>query len=767
MLLDIDGMKCGGCVRAVERTLLDQPGVSDASVNLVTRSAWLRLEGETTPESPQRLEGVLEALQQRGFPAKLRPSGLVGQADTPEQAWGWWRQWRQLMVALVLLLLSGLGHLAEGGSLAMPLIGSLPFHAGLATMALFGPGRSILTGGWKALRSGVPSMDTLVSLGVGSAYVASVVALIWPQVGWPCFFNEPVMLLGFVLLGRFLEERARRRTGRALQELAALQPNTARLLMADATVREVPVSLLRPGERIQLLAGDRIPVDGVVREGRSAVDLSSLTGEPLPLDAEPGTELSSGCLNLEGALELEVQRVGSDTALARIIALVEQAQARRAPIQGLADRVAGRFCYGVVSLAVVTFLFWWQLGSRLWPQVLEVPVAMMDHGSGHALHGGLGAGAQTPFGLGLQLAIAVLVVACPCALGLATPTVITVSSGLAARQGWLFRGGDVIEQAASIERMVFDKTGTLTLGRPLVDDVLATEDAARAIQLGASLEQTSRHPLAHALMQEAQRRNIPLLSVQASRTFPGSGMQGTLNTLQGEVRVGSPEWLQAEGVAWSSAQQQVVQAALERGQTLVAVALDQQPLGLVAIDDGLRPDAVVALQRLRTQGLSLAMLSGDRRRAVEQVGQALGFNDDELAWQLLPAQKLERLERWKAKQAVGMVGDGINDAPALAAADLGIAVGTGTQIAQDTADLVLLGDRLEALPEALALARRTMAKIRQNLFWAFGYNLIALPVAAGVLLPGFNLLLSPPLAALLMALSSVTVVLNALSLRLR
>ena len=767
MLLDIDGMKCGGCVRAVERTLLDQPGVADASVNLVTRSAWLRLEGETTSESPQRLEGVLEALQQRGFPAKLRPSGLVGQTDTPEQAWGWWRQWRQLMVALVLLLLSGLGHLAEGGSLAMPLIGSLPFHAGLATVALFGPGRSILTGGWKALRSGVPSMDTLVSLGVGSAYVASVVALIWPQVGWPCFFNEPVMLLGFVLLGRFLEERARRRTGRALQELAALQPNTARLLMADATVREVPVSLLRPGERIQLLAGDRIPVDGVVREGRSAVDLSSLTGEPLPLDAEPGTELSSGCLNLEGALELEVQRVGCDTALARIIALVEQAQARRAPIQGLADRVAGRFCYGVVSLAVVTFLFWWQLGSRLWPQVLEVPVAMMDHGSGHALHGGLGAGAQTPFGLGLQLAIAVLVVACPCALGLATPTVITVSSGLAARQGWLFRGGDVIEQAASIERMVFDKTGTLTLGRPLVDDVLATEDAARAIQLGASLEQTSRHPLAHALLQEAQRRNIPLLSVQASRTFPGSGMQGTLDTLQGEVRVGSPEWLQAEGVAWSSAQQQVVQAALERGQTLVAVALDQEPLGLVAIDDGLRPDAVVALQRLRTQGLSLAMLSGDRRRAVEQVGQALGFTEDELAWQLLPAQKLERLERWKAKQAVGMVGDGINDAPALAAADLGIAVGTGTQIAQDTADLVLLGDRLEALPEALALARRTMAKIRQNLFWAFGYNLIALPVAAGVLLPGFNLLLSPPLAALLMALSSVTVVLNALSLRLR
>lgn len=767
MLLDVQGMKCGGCVRAVERTLLEQPGVREASVNLVTRSAWLRLEGEAELSSQTSLDAVLEALTSRGFPAKPRQSDVLGGETESERTRGWWRQWRQLMVALVLLLLSVLGHLAEAGTLALPVIGTLTFHAVLATVALFGPGRSILIGGWTAVRNGVPSMDTLVSLGVGSAYLASLLALVWPQVGWPCFFNEPVMLLGFVLLGRFLEEHARRRTGRALQELAALQPDTARLLMDDDTVREVPVAMLRPGERIQLLAGDRIPVDGVISKGRSAVDLSSLTGEPLPLEAEPGTELSSGCLNLEATVEMEVQRVGHDTALARIIALVEQAQARRAPIQGLADRVAGLFCYGVVSLALLTFLFWWQLGSRLWPQVLEVPVVLMDHGHDSGLHGALGAGAQTPFGLGLQLAIAVLVVACPCALGLATPTVITVSSGLAARQGWLFRGGDVIERSASIQRMVFDKTGTLTLGRPLVDAVMACDDPARTIQLAASLEQTSRHPLAHALLQEAQRLNLSLYSVKESRSLPGEGMRGTLDSLDGELRVGSPQWLQKDGVIWSDAQRQVVQDALHRGQTLVAVALDANPLGLVAIDDRLRPDAAVALQRLRDQGLLLGMLSGDRRQAVETVGQTLGFADDELAWQLLPNQKLERLEYWRSDEAVAMVGDGINDAPALAAADLGIAVGTGTQIAQDTADLVLLGDRLEALPEALTLARRTMAKIRQNLFWAFGYNMIALPVAAGALLPGFNLLLSPPLAALLMALSSLSVVLNALSLRLR
>ena len=769
VLLDVEGMKCGGCVRAVERTLLEQPGVEEASVNLVTRSAWLSLAGEG-----QALEGVLSALENRGFPAKARSQTAPGAGeDDVERSWGWWRQWRQLMVALVLLVLSVLGHLAEGGHLNLPVVGELWFHATLASVALIGPGRPILVGGWRSVRAGAPSMDTLVGLGVSSAYVASLVALIWPQVGWPCFFNEPVMLLGFVLLGRFLEERARVRTGRALQQLAALQPNQARLVMADGSVREVPVAALRPGERLQLLAGDRIPVDGVVIEGCSAVDVSSLTGEPLPLEAAPGTELSSGSLNLEATLVLEAQRVGAETALARIIAMVEQAQARKAPIQGLADRVAGMFCYGVISLAMLTFVFWWQVGPRLWPQVLAAPMPAAHHHSaamaaahGHGLHGPLGAGAETPLGLAIQLAIAVLVIACPCALGLATPTVITVSSGLAARQGWLFRGGDVIELAAGLDRVVFDKTGTLTLGRPLVAEVLASADPARTLQLSASVENTSRHPLAHALLQEAQRRGLPLLPVVASRTVPGAGVAGELEGVEGTVRVGAPEWLQREGIVWPTPFQEALDQASDKGQSLVAVALDQTPLGLICVDDRVRPDASVALQRLRGQGLKLAMLSGDRQPSVQRLGDALGFQADQLAWQLLPEQKLERLEAYRTTGSVAMVGDGINDAPALAAADLGIAVGTGTQIAQDTADLVLLGDRLEAVPESLQLAKRTMAKIRQNLFWAFGYNLLALPVAAGVLLPGFGLLLSPPLAALLMALSSITVVLNALSLRL-
>jgi Cu2+-exporting ATPase len=505
----------------------------------------------------------------------------------------------------------------------------------------------------------------------------------------------------------------------------------------------------------------------VVCEGLSAVDVSSLTGEPMPLQVEPGTELSSGSLNLEAPLVLEVSRVGSDTALARIIRLVEQAQARRAPIQGLADRVAGRFCYGVMALALATFLFWWLFGASHWPEVLQANAPGLPHAHGmvhgaQSHHSGLGSGATTPIGLALQLTIAVLVVACPCALGLATPTVITVSTGLAARRGWLFRGGDVIETAAALDQVVFDKTGTLTLGRPLVTDVFG-EDPNLLLQWAASLEQSSRHPLAYALLQEAQRRDLALIDVTRVSTVSGEGLWGELDGVVGDLRVGKPAWLQSFGVDFSAAATAWLAAA--QG-SVVAVSAGQVLVGLLQVEDKQRPDVAPSLERLRASGLKLAIFSGDREVAVRRLGERLGFAEADLGWQMLPQQKLERLEQLRQEGRVAMVGDGINDAPALAAADLGIAIGTGTQIAQDTADMVLLGDRLDNLPEALSLARRTLNKVRQNLFWAFGYNLIALPVAAGVLLPSQGVLLSPPFAALLMALSSITVVVNALALRI-
>ncbi len=775
LLLDVDGMKCGGCVRAVERRLLEQPGVSQASVNLVTRTAWIGLDPVQSTPADDQATALIASLQALGFEAHRRDQmGPDPSRAERDQQRRWRQEWRQLIVALTLMLVSVLGHLAQGGHLPpalmalprVPRLGDLGFHALVASVALLGPGRAILVRGARNAWQRTPSMDTLVGLGMGSAYLASLVAYLRPGSGWPCFFNEPVMLLGFVLLGRFLEERARNRTGQALEQLVRLQPDTALLLLGDGPPREVRVGGLRPGDRVRLLPGDRVPVDGEVVEGHSAVDVSSLTGEPMPLEAGPGTELMAGMLNLQAPLELEVRRTGPESTLARIIALVEQAQARKAPIQSLADRVAGRFSVAVLLLAMATFVFWWQWGTRLWPQVL--------FGAGHGAHGGhgvMGATATTPFSLALQLAIAVLVVACPCALGLATPTAITVGSGQAARSGLLFRGGDAIEMAARLESVLFDKTGTLTLGRPLVVAVLpagggdpAGAAADALIQLAASLEQHTRHPLAHALLQEAQCRGLSLADVSDSRTEVGSGVEGRLGGHDGLARVGRPGWLSAHGLA-IPAELDLQLAQLEsEGATVLVVASPEAVLGLVAVQDQPRTDAAQALAELGDMGLRLGVLSGDRREPVLQLGERLGLPSAGLAWELNPQQKLEHILNWRQQGTVAMVGDGINDAPALAAADLGIAVGTGTQIAQDTADLVILGDRLESLVEALRLARRTLAKVRQNLFWAFGYNLIVLPIAAGALLPGFGLLLSPPLAALLMAVSSITVVVNALLL---
>jgi Cu2+-exporting ATPase len=787
LLLEVEGMKCGGCVRAVEQRLLDQPGVRQASVNLLTRTAWVGLDPtprDGAPEGDDPALPLIESLARLGFPAHRRERILAPLSRTERVAQRrWWQEWRQLMIALVLLVVSVLGHLAESGALPASVeqapagawLASLGFHALVATVALSLPGRGILVRGALAAWHRAPTMDTLVGLGMGSAYLASLVAFLLPATGWPCFFNEPVMLLGFVLLGRFLEERARFRTGRALEDLARLQPDTALLVFADGVCREVRVGGLRPGDRVRLLPGDRVPVDGMVLDGASAVDVSSLTGEPVPLEAEVGTELVAGMLNLQAPLELEVRHTGSETALARIISLVEQAQARKAPIQSLADRVAGRFTVLVLLLASATFLFWWLWGGRIWPQVLTAA----GH-QAHASHSGmtapmvLGSTADTPFSLALQLAIAVLVVACPCALGLATPTAITVGSGLAARSGLLFRGGDAIEMASRLHSLLFDKTGTLTIGRPLVIAVEpaspeaggpgAAEGSDRLIQIAASLERQTRHPLAHALLQEAQRRGLSLLEAGTSSTRPGAGVEGELTGEPGLCRVGRPDWLREVGLAPGPALQERLEALEAEGATVMAVAAPSRLLGLVAVQDQPRDDAARALEELRLMGLRVGVLSGDRRKAVQRLGAQLGIGVEALAWELRPEQKLEHILRWQQHGPVGMVGDGINDAPALAAADLGIAVGTGTQIAQDTADLVVLGERLEGVVEALLLARRTIAKVRQNLAWAFGYNLIVLPIAAGALLPGFGVMLSPPMAALLMATSSVTVVVNALLL---
>ena len=755
-------MRCGSCVQAVEKILKNHPNINNASVNLVTKTALVEIK-----EPNYSFADVIQTLKSKGFPTRERPDQTITKNTELErnENQNLWNKWRQLIIATSLLILSGLGHLVEGQQISFPLIGSLPFHAALATFALLGPGKSILNAGLKSAIMLTPTMDTLVSLGVMSAYIASIIALIWPTVGWPCFFNEPVMLLGFVLLGRFLEERARINTGTALKELAKLQPETANLILDNNEIREIRIGALRPGEKIQLLAGDRIPVDGLVIKGNSAIDISSLTGESLPLEATPGVELPSGSLNLESTITLEVQKIGSETAIAKIISLVEEAQARKAPIQGLADKVAGMFCYGVTTLALITFLFWWRIGTRIWPEVLEVSNTGFMHS--HNLHDHLMNTPQTPIGLSFQLSIAVLVVACPCALGLATPTVITVASGEAAKRGWLFKGGDVIEMASKISQIIFDKTGTLTIGRPLVVGCWKNNESERnfMLKLAASIEQESRHPLAQAIIQEAHKKEIKLEKVSSSTTYPGKGLAGKINNLEGLIRVGTPEWIKSEGIEWNEMIENNFKLSKRKAQSIVAVALDNKLLGFFLIDDQIRKDAFLSINKLRSRGFSLSLFSGDRDSAVLSIGEKLGFSAKQVTWQMLPSDKLNKLNLLKNNGLVAMIGDGINDAPALAAADLGVAIGTGTQIAQDSADLVLLGENLEALPNALNLSKQAMLKIKQNLAWAFGYNLIALPIAAGLLLPSSGLLLSPPLAALLMALSSISVVLNALSLK--
>ncbi|MFN7227571.1 MAG: heavy metal translocating P-type ATPase [Synechococcaceae cyanobacterium] len=750
LLLEVDGMKCGGCVQAVEQRLQDLPGVRQVSVNLLSRIAWVELEPAAADPAAAALPPLLASLEGLGFPARLRQEGSDPLALRRRQL-GWWQRWRALILALALLLASGLSHLFHGMPMAV--------HALLAVFALAGPGRPILAAGARSALAGMPSMDTLVGLGLASATGASLVGWLWPASGWPCFFDEPVMLLGFVLTGRFLEDRVRWRTGDAITELAGLQPDTARLLLGAGPPRPVRPGGLRPGDRLQLLAGDRVPVDGRVLEGHGLVDVSALTGEPQPLAVEPGTELAAGSLNLDGTLTLEVLRPGAESAVARIIQLVERAQARKAPIQRLTDRIAGRFTLLVVALALATFLFWWLWGARLWPQLLASPA--------HA----------TPLALALQPAIAVLVVACPCALGLATPTAIAVASGRAARAGLLFRGGDAIETAATLRTLLFDKTGTLTIGRPLVREVVTpvggdpATAADRVIAVAVALEHQSRHPLAHAVRQEASRRRLIPEPATEVRNLAGSGVEGRLESEAGLCRVGRLPWLRSAGVRVAPDLETRLAQLESGGATVLAVAAGECLLGLLAVDDQLRPDAIASLGHLRALGLRLGLLSGDRRPAVERLAAPLDLGGEEarsqglLGWELSPAGKLACIADQRSWGPVAMVGDGINDAPALAAADLGIAVGTGTDVARETADLVVLGDRIEGVVRAMVIARAAMAKVRQNLVLAFGYNLIALPLAAGVLLPRFGVLLAPPLAALLMALSSITVVLNALLLQ--
>ncbi|MEO1430129.1 MAG: heavy metal translocating P-type ATPase [Cyanobacteria bacterium J06633_8] len=778
--LDVEGMQCAGCVRAVEKQLTQFPGVDKACVNLATGVAVVDSE-----KFDIDIDALVKELTTAGFPSKPRkPPGETDSAQALKEAEEKKRQemqsaQRQLIIAILLLLFSGIGHLGNIGGLMLPVLQNIWFHFGLATVAIIIPGRPILIDGWLGLRRNAPNMNTLVALGTLSAYIASVVALLFPQLGWECFFDEPVMILGFILLGRTLEKQARNRASAAFQELLSLKPSIARLIAKPnsdnntqkAEIIEIPAEQVHIGEWLQVLPGDKIPVDGEVIEGKTAVDESMLTGESAPVAKQVGDNLSAGTINQSGTITIQATRTGNDTTVAQIVGLVEAAQIRKAPVQKLADTVAGYFTYGVLTTALLTFLFWYFIGTNIWHDIVTSTVLLPSPHSQH-LSGYLIQETPTyysPILISLKLAIAVMVVACPCALGLATPTAILVGTAIGAERGLLIKGGDVLEKVHQLKTIVFDKTGTLTTGSPSVTDCITISDKDTAnslIQLAAAVESGSQHPLAKAILDSAAERELPIPAATDFHTEPGFGLSAVVQGTR--IFLGSWEWLKLNNISIHQTVQKQLKALSEAGKTVVGVANESEIMGLIAVQDTIREDAFSTVEKLHSLGLRVMLLSGDTQEAALATAKQLGLDTKDAIAGIPPAKKaavIESLQNSQPQSLVAMVGDGINDAPALSQADVGISLHSGTDVAMEAAEIVLMRDKLKDVVEAIALSRATFNKIRQNLFWAFAYNIVGIPLAAGVLLPSLGFILNPGGAAALMAFSSVSVVTNSLLLR--
>ena len=776
--IDVEGMMCAGCVSAVSRTLKKQSGVYDAVVNLITEVATVTAEPSVSGEQ------LAQVLTQAGFPStnrqvfqgKRRTEQLAELND--RRAAQASTQKRKLAVALFLVLLSSAGHIGHAVGHPLPGLGNDQFHAVLAGLALFGPGREILVEGLKGLARNTPNMNTLIALGSLLAFGSSVVALLNPAIGWECFFDEPVMLIGFILLGRALEQWARREALSSFQALLSLQPKTAHLVSKTPTEAtnlstiDIPVEHLRQGEWVQILPGEQVPIDGIVLSGTSAVDESMLTGEVLPMEKSKGDRLSAGTLNRSGVLTVEVTQVGTATNLAKIIQFVEDAQTRRAPVQQLADTIAGYFTYAVLTLSALTFLGWYSFGQEILVRSANA-IASAHSMSAHSMasHGTVSHGLMpqpSPLLLSLKLAISLMVVACPCALGLATPTALIVGSSLGAQRGLLIRGGDVLQRVGTLDTIVFDKTGTLTIGHPTVVDVIPEKEETldHLLQLAATAETGTHHPLAIAILQAAQDRSIVSLPTHDSQTIPGCGV--STQTQRGTIRLGTLNWLMDCGITVPMESIQQADDFARFGKTVVFLALDSHYRGLLSISDALRPEVTETLLQLQQQGFQVKLLTGDRLSTAQALAQQAGIPRENVIADVFPTQKAEAIAYLQSQgHHVAMVGDGINDAPALAQADVGIAMKGGTEVASETAGIVLMRDRISDVLLALDLSRATLSTIYINLAWAFAYNLLALPIAAGILLPTFNFVLTPGQAGILMAVSSITVVGNSILLRWR
>jgi len=714
-------MECAACVSRIERTVRRLPGIQDIHVDLLSASGEVVYD-QSLVDGDQ----VATAITGIGFPTKcVLEDADSGSAENPSTDRG---------PARLPLIVAGVGSLPLLAAMLVPPTGigavlhSAWFQCACATPVVFGAGFRFFSGAFSALRSGAADMNVLVALGAGSAFAYSVVLAFGTHSahgGGHLYFETAAVIVFFVLLGRWLEARAKGRTGNAVEALLSREVREAVRIDVDGRPETVPVASLRPGDRIRLRPGEIVPADGSVTEGRTSVDESLLTGESLPVEKHPGDLMLGGTVNQTGSVTMTVQRSGTTSTLARLVRLVRRAQASRAPVQRLADRIAGVFVPVVVAIAVVTFAVW-----SIWGD----PRSAWEHG------------------------LAVLVVACPCALGLATPTAVTVGIGRAARAGVLFRDAESLERLSSIETVVFDKTGTLTVGEPtVVASTLSDSD----LLLIASLEQVSEHPLARAVVAACPAAATGILPVTDAEAVPGRGVRGTVK--QHQVVAGNLAFLEELGISVPEASRQEASEQASRGATPLWAAVDGQLVGWCAVADCLRENASSSVAALRSRGLKTVLLSGDRTEVALAVGKAIGI--DGIVGEATPERKVAEVGRLSATEGVAMVGDGVNDAAALATATVGIAMGSGSDVAVEAADVTLARSEPGSVVVAVDIARATMAVIRQNLLLAFGYNIIGIPIAAGVLTPSTGWSLSPMLASLAMALSSISVVTNALRLR--
>ncbi|HHQ43025.1 MAG TPA: copper-translocating P-type ATPase [Chromatiales bacterium] len=728
--LSISGMSCAGCVKSVEDALRAVPGVREASVNLAERSAVIV---GTAPA-----EALIEAVRGAGYDA-AELTGLDDDERRERQEREHYRRlMRQFAVASAwgLPLLAGAyldwfpGYATPGGRLFW-------LAAGLVTAAvMYYSGRHFFIGAWKAFRAHNANMDTLIALGTGNAWLYSMgVALfpdLVPEVAREAYYDAAAIIIGFINLGQALEMRARGRTSEAIRRLIGLQPKTARVIR-NGREMDVPIEEVGLDETIRVRPGERIPVDGVIIEGRSSVDESMLTGEPMPVEKGPGDEVIGGTINVSGTFLYQAKRIGRDTVLAQIIEMVRRAQATKPPIGRLVDRVASVFVPVVLIVAVVTFLAWFNLGG------------------------------EERLSYAVVTSVTVLVIACPCALGLATPISIMVGVGKAAEHGILIRNGEALQRACELTAVVLDKTGTVTEGRPSVTELVPAEghDEGELLRLAAGVERGSEHPLAHAILEAASARGLEAPEPEGFEAIAGHGVRARVGGRL--VLFGNARLMAREGVDVSALEPRAAELAA-RARTAMYLAADGKAVGVVAVADRIKPDAADAIRRLHARGLKVVMLTGDQRRTAEAVAREVGV--DEVVAEVLPQDKAAKVAELQARgEVVAMVGDGINDAPALAQADVGFAIGSGTDVAIESADVTLMRGSLHGVADAIEISRATLRNIKQNLFGAFVYNTLGIPVAAGVLYPFTGMLLNPIIAGAAMAMSSVTVVTNANRLR--